>query len=717
MPLTPCPYCGHTSEAAQAGRCSQCNGLFEPMSRKATQLAMGPWFVRDEQRPFMPGFSLAILQQQVSAGRITADTIVRGPSTNQFWMRADRTPGLSRLLGVCHECSSAVQPGDATCSTCKADLTLPDDVDKLGLAYVTQSDRDAAQQELSSKSTSKPKPSREPAPSKKEDTDPSVLVDPDLLKPVEPKASTVEEQVEDYEDAYAEEDEYEIVEDLWHGESATPRRRRKAKKGVDPLVLGMGVLLLCTVAIGMVMLITSGPEPTETPDGTSTTGSNEEGDKPATPTIQRSAAQVASVRDAATDIASRLKEEGVPETYADRFGQASLLLDQAKQFEKDQALNAAFQRYSEARAQLQSIEGEMVGWLEQEQTRLEIADIRKRVESLRKESAAAQAERWSPQSWGVGETAWKKAQGLLAAGKLAEAAEPLGEAENYFQMSLGRAQIALVAVEAQEALSQTMKRAFPEAKLNEHAPDLVRQFKAKREEGNQHMASQTYDDAERAYSDATDLLVRAVEAVELSQYRKVIAYDAGYRAAGVLLGVAAGDGIDSDGRSEMIGIYNKLLLEENPATTLVAGKDADYKEVAARLVHAARDAIAKRHGEPVQACYRAGFQTRIIEQTLATSRLTDGQKKRVHQSLGVFEEQATAAGWDTAKLMPALEAVRAANRNAKLNTPPTMTRDAFKRLIAPMQQRQSAAKIMDPTQWPSDPTDPELFPGLGLRRR
>ena len=40
-----CPYCGHAQSAAGVGaaQCAACKGLFDPLSRQATQNAMGPW--------------------------------------------------------------------------------------------------------------------------------------------------------------------------------------------------------------------------------------------------------------------------------------------------------------------------------------------------------------------------------------------------------------------------------------------------------------------------------------------------------------------------------------------------------------------------------------------------------------------------------------------------------------------------------------------------
>jgi len=137
VPTAPCPYCG-TTPAPDATRCAHCGGLFEPLSRTATQLAMGPWQVRDDTKPFMPGFSAAVLIRQIAAGRVKADTVLRGPSTYQFWMRADQAPGVSRLLGKCHACRADVDKNATSCAKCNADLFLPEEPNTLGLMYIDE---------------------------------------------------------------------------------------------------------------------------------------------------------------------------------------------------------------------------------------------------------------------------------------------------------------------------------------------------------------------------------------------------------------------------------------------------------------------------------------------------------------------------------------------------------------------------------------------------
>jgi len=129
-----CPYCGHTQMSGT--RCDKCKGLFEPLSRQATQNSMGPWQIRSETNPFGPGLSHEKLAELIGRGRVRRDTIVRGPTTRQFWSFACNTPGVAVLLGECHACHKSVTKDEFICPHCHAALQPSTDRQSLGLAPV-----------------------------------------------------------------------------------------------------------------------------------------------------------------------------------------------------------------------------------------------------------------------------------------------------------------------------------------------------------------------------------------------------------------------------------------------------------------------------------------------------------------------------------------------------------------------------------------------------
>ena len=133
-----CPYCGGPTPDQPRYAC--CRGFLDPLSRQASQNAMGPWFIRDDSDagpgPFRPGCSYETLAELVGRKKVTFETILRGPTTNQFWMPARRVPGLAHLLGVCHACKAEVDGIEHECPECSASFEHPAERQHLGLLPV-----------------------------------------------------------------------------------------------------------------------------------------------------------------------------------------------------------------------------------------------------------------------------------------------------------------------------------------------------------------------------------------------------------------------------------------------------------------------------------------------------------------------------------------------------------------------------------------------------
>jgi hypothetical protein len=129
-----CPYCGETQSEGE--RCRGCGGLFEPLSRQATHNAMGPWFIRDPGKPFHPGCSYETLVRMIDRGQVTRTSIIRGPTTKQFWTVARRVPGVAHLLGYCPSCDARVEPTDHGCHACGVPFGAYLDRNYLGLPEV-----------------------------------------------------------------------------------------------------------------------------------------------------------------------------------------------------------------------------------------------------------------------------------------------------------------------------------------------------------------------------------------------------------------------------------------------------------------------------------------------------------------------------------------------------------------------------------------------------
>jgi len=126
-----CPYCGTITP--DSGRCSACSGRFDPLSRQATQNQMGPWSIHDNRLPFRPGCTYETVVRLIEQRAISTETILRGPSTRQFWTLARHTPGVAHLLGMCYSCQTPVKTDAFACPVCHASFTAERDRQHLGL--------------------------------------------------------------------------------------------------------------------------------------------------------------------------------------------------------------------------------------------------------------------------------------------------------------------------------------------------------------------------------------------------------------------------------------------------------------------------------------------------------------------------------------------------------------------------------------------------------
>lgn len=111
-----CPYCGETQP--EAASCCACGEGFDGTTRRSRQAMMGPWLVREETHPHHHGIDYAHLARLVAESKITKYTIVRGPTTRQFWTVAKHVPGIAHLLGYCHECDAKFAPPVDECPGC-----------------------------------------------------------------------------------------------------------------------------------------------------------------------------------------------------------------------------------------------------------------------------------------------------------------------------------------------------------------------------------------------------------------------------------------------------------------------------------------------------------------------------------------------------------------------------------------------------------------------
>ncbi|HEV2294253.1 MAG TPA: hypothetical protein VGR35_10375 [Tepidisphaeraceae bacterium] len=117
-----CPFCGSINDRPAHDydntACPRCTMSDTPATRQATRARLGPWFVRQNRNPAAPGMRFETLMALVKRGQVTAQSVVRGPTTNQFWRFAAQVKGLSREFGVCYNCATPVEKSATICPQC-----------------------------------------------------------------------------------------------------------------------------------------------------------------------------------------------------------------------------------------------------------------------------------------------------------------------------------------------------------------------------------------------------------------------------------------------------------------------------------------------------------------------------------------------------------------------------------------------------------------------
>jgi hypothetical protein len=102
-----------------------------PQTRRVTRGRIGPWYVMQSRNPAAPGMKFDVLVAFIRKGQVTARSIVRGPTTHQFWRYAAHVKGLSREFGLCYSCGIDIATESHLCPHCGKVQEPPADADAL----------------------------------------------------------------------------------------------------------------------------------------------------------------------------------------------------------------------------------------------------------------------------------------------------------------------------------------------------------------------------------------------------------------------------------------------------------------------------------------------------------------------------------------------------------------------------------------------------------
>ena len=126
-----CPVCGETQQETSV--CRVCNNSLDKDGMLYAEGSIGPWWVRDKERPFAPGMTYDHLAAMIKRGEVERHTIIRGPTTRQLWKVARRVVGIAHLLKRCHSCGEHVESRARQCESCHAQFLTYRDRNNFGV--------------------------------------------------------------------------------------------------------------------------------------------------------------------------------------------------------------------------------------------------------------------------------------------------------------------------------------------------------------------------------------------------------------------------------------------------------------------------------------------------------------------------------------------------------------------------------------------------------
>ena len=126
-----CPICGETQRETSV--CRSCETPLDPNGLLHAEGAVGPWWIRDVNRPFCPGMTYDHIVALARRGKFERHALLRGPTTRQLWTVARHVPGIAHILGRCHKCDTHVKPKTRSCPECNTPFLAYRDRNNLGL--------------------------------------------------------------------------------------------------------------------------------------------------------------------------------------------------------------------------------------------------------------------------------------------------------------------------------------------------------------------------------------------------------------------------------------------------------------------------------------------------------------------------------------------------------------------------------------------------------
>lgn len=672
-----CCVCGADNQPGDV--CGECGYGYAPAM---TPIAFGPWYVRDAVHAFYPGISVDHVKKMIADGTLNADSLMRGPTTQQFWMKASSVNGIAHLLGVCHSCGTQCSESADRCMMCSAPFGYRENPNQLGLAYPTDCDAEAAQQQLNEEiaqanapESSQQAPAAEPAPpqsgpsSQSQPTPASSQNAPQTQVPAQP-VPVVQSPSEDGLGGVEAEPVLADVGSMSSAAARSKRRRRKGKQNAMTMTLAVPFIAIVVFAVIYVINVSKPVEPenngqnvAQSNQNRPNTGNNPNTSglkNPANTTNNQNNANMGNqtsgntkqpVPEVITARKDTLQGQWVRVKEIDRSAGFGEMLDKAKGVWSDMDAAVTRGEYGKAKQLLDEYEKQVTLIQNQHAKRQTALNARDSVKQSREEASKVLAARYAGTIWTKGEVAAGKAVDAFNAQQFSEAKMLWENAREQYSKAAKQSTDIKAAFDSRDAFDEQLKSGpFGKDVLIKINQDKYKTVVDLANEGAKAITAKDFKLAESKYSQASDTLKELVGIAKAAMRAPYYAFIAGAGGYEVLLSFATGEPYESDKESALQSHYGNLKLDEAFMSEIPAAGKADYETLSKVVVVDAPRYIAQQHGETVKKAYSIGTRFVIINYQLHAKENVIAPKmvENINKYADLIRKEAKSAGFSLA---------------------------------------------------------------------
>jgi len=735
-----CCVCGHGKTTAD--ECPECETIFSPPD-EVTRITVGGWFVHGKQHAYKPGMSYEQIKKEVDAGNVTARTIVRGPTTEQFWKLAKNTPGVAHLLGACQACAAKVDAGAGACHVCGASFGVPLDADWVGLRYPTAEAAAAAQRQLDAELAkiaatmpAAPAPVRKPR--VKRERPVAEASDVDATETVEEYVEAEQEYEENsgmppgYEDdehhdqggfdittesndeqdigfaaAHHEEEHH----DEHHAEPAligagaaagtafdlgvapisagdTGKERRittQYKQSQKTLITWLVVTPI--IVIGAFLAINAIPSK----DGTKDVAKDGQQQKDGGDHKAEASPQLVKLK---KDTEARFAQF----KNVERKGKAAAPMTEAEATLAKANQLMTNEQFLEADAEFRKVEAPLLKVEQMQQQRAQATEMRGRAQAAQNEAKALVAAQHAKEQWEEAEKSFAQGATLLNEENYDQAIVVWNNATEQYSKAARLVQVMLTAADVRAKIEAEATKTFTRDELEREDVAAWKAFKAKIKAGDDNAAEKKYEEAMQFFDQARQMVDSVNDGMKRQVGRNYWAYQTGRLTARILTPKVAGYHPDEEMLAQLKQAYVNLEINRDFFNRIPLSKNCSYKELADILVIECAKEIETTFegpvGEAIKNSFGLGMQLYIVEKQLRADvgKMTTRTREEIDLYVKkVIPDAAKAAGYGPQFLADVKEFEETLATETNI---PTKSREKWAAIIEKLENFETAMKIV-----------------------